>query len=69
MVLLINTEEWNGTNWSEGTDLITGRYVGGSALGYLSSENALYFGGNKALVPSQLKQKNGMVVLVKKQMI
>ena len=42
-----NTEEWNGTNWSEGTDLITARYAGGSA-GYLSSENALYFGGNKA---------------------
>ena len=41
-----NTEEWNGTNWSEGTDLITARYAGGSA-GYLSSENALYFGGDK----------------------
>ena len=24
-----NTEEWNGSNWSEGTDLITACYAGG----------------------------------------
>ena len=46
LMVFANTEEWNGTNWTEGTDLITARYAGGSA-GYLSSENALYFGGDK----------------------
>ena len=46
----VNTEEWNGTSWTETNNLSTGRSAGGSA-GDLN--NALYFGGSSpALSPT-----------------
>jgi len=39
----VNTEEWNGSAWTETNNLSTGRSAGGSA-GNLN--NALYFGGS-----------------------
>ena len=45
------TEEWNGTNWSESTSMIYGRTTMGTA-GYLSSENALAFGGDTSIAVS-----------------
>ena len=45
-----NTEEWDGTSWTETNNLSTGREAGGSA-GTLN--NALYFGGSSpALSPT-----------------
>jgi len=45
-----NTEEWDGTSWTETNNLSTGREAGGSA-GNLN--NALYFGGSSpALSPT-----------------
>jgi len=46
----VNTEEWDGSAWTETNNLSTGRSAGGSAG---NINNALYFGGSSpALSPT-----------------